>query len=273
MTLAEWLRAHAFLEPVARMRARVDAAIDAAAIPAPPPPDWEDYTDDLVAGVPLLLSDAAAVDLQPAGAAIVAVAVSLAAGPPGGEEPDEMRALGEALAREPDAARQIVAWLLGGDDWRPPHQGALRCVGWLALASSLRLVAAFTQWRDDGRWLRRYCPTCGSLPAMAQLAGVDPGRLRFLWCGCCGTRWRFGRTACPFCDVESQRLASLAIEGEGGLRIDYCESCRGYLKTYDGQGGESVMLADWTSLHLDLSAIDRGLRRLAASLYEIDGGQ
>ena len=143
-----------------------------------------------------------------------------------------------------------------------------------ALASSLRpLVAAFTEWRDDGRWLRRYCPTCGSLPAMAQLVGVDPGRLRFLWCGCCGMRWRFRRTACPFCDVESQRLASLAIEGEGGLRIDYCESCRGYLKTYEGQGGESVMLADWTSLHLDLSALDRGLRRLAASLYEIDAGQ
>jgi hypothetical protein len=29
------------------------------------------------------------------------------------------------------------------------------------------------------------------------------------------------------------------------------------------------MLADWTSLHLDLLAQDRGLRRLATSLYDL----
>jgi hypothetical protein len=28
------------------------------------------------------------------------------------------------------------------------------------------------------------------------------------------------------------------------------------------------MLADWTSLHVDLIASDRGLKRLASSLYE-----
>jgi Molybdopterin oxidoreductase Fe4S4 domain len=54
-----------------------------------------------------------------------------------------------------------------------------------------------------------------------------------------------------------------------GCRIDYCEACRGYLKTYNGKGNEHVLLADWTSLHLDLLARDRGLKRLAASLYEI----
>jgi FdhE protein len=59
----------------------------------------------------------------------------------------------------------------------------------------------------------------------------------------------------------------VAVEGEGGLRIDFCESCRAYLKTYDGQGNEALLLADWTSLHLDLVAADRGLERRAASLY------
>jgi FdhE protein len=61
----------------------------------------------------------------------------------------------------------------------------------------------------------------------------------------------------------------VTVEGEGGLRIDYCESCRGYLKTYDGEGNEAVMLVDWTSIHLDVIARDRGLKRLAASLYEL----
>ena len=51
--------------------------------------------------------------------------------------------------------------------------------------------------------------------------------------------------------------------------IDYCEACGGYLKTYDGEGNESVLLADWTSLHLDILARDRGLKRRAASLYDL----
>jgi FdhE protein len=70
--------------------------------------------------------------------------------------------------------------------------------------------------------------------------------------------------------VASHRLSVIGIEGESGLRIDYCDSCRGYLKTYDGQGSEDLLLSDWTSLHLDLLAGDRGLRRLAASLYELE---
>jgi FdhE protein len=132
------------------------------------------------------------------------------------------------------------------------------------------VVQAFDGWRDEDKWLRRYCPACGSPPTMAQLIGADPGRKRLLVCGCCRTRWQFKRTGCPFCETDAQRLTSVAIEGERGLRIDHCESCRGYLKTYDGQGDEALMLSDWSSLHLDLIAHDRGLKRLAASLYEFD---
>ena len=69
---------------------------------------------------------------------------------------------------------------------------------------------------------------------------------------------------------DSQRIASVNIEGEPALRIDHCESCGGYLKTYAGQGNETLLLSDWSSLHLDLIAHDRGLKRLAASLYEFD---
>ena len=129
---------------------------------------------------------------------------------------------------------------------------------------------AFAQWRDEEQWLRGYCPTCGSLPAMAQLVGIDAGRMRLLSSGCCGTCWRYRRTGCPFCElVDDHKLAIVGIEGEGGLRIDYCESCGTYLKTYAREGNEALMLADWTSLHLDVIARDRGLRRSSASLYEL----
>jgi FdhE protein len=165
----------------------------------------------------------------------------------------------------------VIEWLLGDDSWQPQGGGMLRTVGWISLAASLRrIVKAFGAWKDDDKWLRRYCPCCGSAPAMAQLAGADPARMRLLTCGRCATQWRYGRTMCPFCESDSQRLASLSIEGESGLRIDYCESCKGYLKTYAGQGDEAVLLADWTSLHVDHLAIDRGLKRSAASLYDLE---
>jgi FdhE protein len=62
----------------------------------------------------------------------------------------------------------------------------------------------------------------------------------------------------------------VTIEGEPGLRIDRCETCDGYIKTCVGQGNETLLLADWSSLHLDLIAQDRGLKRRAASLYELE---
>ena len=175
------------------------------------------------------------------------------------------------LRHEPQVSRRIADFLLGDETLTPPFPGLLRYLAWTAMARFLRpVVHAFDGWRDEERWLRRYCPTCGSLPAMAQLVGVDPGRIRLLSCGCCGTRWQFKRTGCPFCETDSQRLASVTIEGELGLRIDHCESCGGYLKTYDGQGNETLLLSDWSSLHLDLIAHDRGLKRLAASLYAFE---
>lgn len=68
---------------------------------------------------------------------------------------------------------------------------------------------------------------------------------------------------------DDARLGILVVEEEKELRIDYCECCNGYIKTYNGSGSESLLLADWTSLHLDIIARDQGLNRLAASRYEM----
>ena len=178
------------------------------------------------------------------------------------------------LQKDPDTPRQAVSWCLDKGEFISSQPGLLRYFGWAALRRYLApALLAFDQWRHDGceeRWLRSYCPACGASPAMGQLVGVNPGRIRHLACGRCATRWRFRRTGCPFCEAaHDHRLAVLDIEGEAGLRIDYCTSCGGYLKTYNGQGNEPLLLADWASLHLDILAQDRGLRRLAASMYEL----
>ena len=273
LTRDVWLETHGYLRPVAQLCARVEslAADVAVAHGSPGLPAWNDYADDFREGIPLLRSSSAAIDFEPAGRMTRSLVESVAHSVDGPLR-SEAAALGAELSARPDAHRLVAAWLLGEETFAPPSPGLLRYLGWTATSRYLApLVDAFGRWRDEERWHRKYCPTCGSPPAMGQLIGVDPGRQRFLCCGACGSRWRHRRTQCPFCENDSQQLAVLAIQGEAGLRIDHCEACKGYLKTYDGQGDEAVQLLDWTSIHLDLLARDRGLQRMAASLYEIPG--
>jgi FdhE protein len=266
-----WLSTHSYLQPVAHLHALIDTA--SATIPneAPSIPIWDNYTADFQEGVPLLASSAAIIDLTAAARTLALFVEKLALAPLPGKLAQETGALDSEMHSDPYASRRAVAWLLDKDDYASAAPGLLHYFGWIALARYLcPMTDAFAKWRDEERWLRVYCPTCGSPPCMAQLVGTDPARLRLLTCGCCKTRWRYKRTGCPFCENQNGgRVAVLGIEGEGGLRIDYCETCRGYLKTYEEEGCESVLLADWTSIHLDFIASDRGLKRLAASLYTL----
>jgi len=266
-----WLEDHPYLRPIAGLCARVDHAVSDSGLAEVAPPALDAYRDDLDAGLPLLRSETAPVDLEPATAALGALLLRLQAGPLPEPIAGEVSGLAVELARNPGLSRQLVPFLLGDDSVALPSPGLARFLGWTALARALRpVVAAFASWRDEERWLRRYCPTCGAGPAMGQIAGTDPARHRLLCCGHCRTRWRWRRTQCPFCENDSHRLAGFKLEGEPDLRIDHCTECRGYLKTYVGQGEESLRLADWTSLHLDLIALQRGLERKATSLFDLD---
>jgi FdhE protein len=273
MTRDSWLEAHDYLRPVAELCAEVDRAVAGIHIPEAPVPDWDTYRADFLAGVPLLQSADAAINLEPGGQAAAALIERLALARSSGSLAAETRALHAELQREPPAAQRIVDSLLGEESAVPVFPGLVRYLGWTAMRRFIApVMLAFNRWRgeeNEEQWQRRYCPTCGSLPAMAQLAGEEPARRRLLSCGCCGTRWHFKRTCCPFCETDAQRLETLVVEGESGLRIDHCASCGGYIKTYDGQGNENLFLSDWSSLHLDLLATDRGLKRLATSLYEL----
>ena len=266
-----WLEAHAYLRPLAELSAEIEGAAAEIAIPQAPLPDWDDYGADYLAGVPLLQSTDAAVDLDPGGRMVAALIERLALSRSSGWLAAEARALHAELQLDAHSARRIVDVLLGDQSAAPPSAGLMRYLGWTVMTRFIGpIVIAFNGSRDDEKWQRRYCPTCGSLPAMAQLIAQEHGRLRLLSCGGCRTRWRYGRTMCPFCEADTQRLSVVSVEGEGGLRIDYCEACQGYLKTYNGEGNEQVLLADWTSLHLDVVARDRGLKRLATSLYDLE---
>lgn len=265
-----WLVVHPYLRPIAELWSRVDRALAEIPVPAAAVPELEPYRDEFEEGVTLLSSVHARVELAPAGPLLEALISRLASVPLPGTVAAEVSTLSAELRRDPELSGRMQAWLLGDDAIELPAPGLVRFLGWTAVARFLRpVVEAFGRWRDEDRWLRRYCPTCGALPSMAQIAGVDPARHRLLCCGCCGSRWRYRRMQCPFCENDAHRLTGIKIEGEGGLRIDHCEACRAYLKTYEGMGQETLLLADWTSLHLDLLAHERGLKREATSLYDL----
>jgi FdhE protein len=275
MNLETWLAAHSYLRPLARLTAQVEEAADAVGIPPAAVPDWEIYADEFREGVPLLTSVSAPVDADAAGTAVFALVERLAAGRPAEGPLTDITLVATELRLRGTDRRGIVEWLLGQGDgydrFAPCDPGLLRYVGWSALARHLAPVRdAFGIWRSDKTWLRGYCPMCASAPAMAQLIGVDEAHARLLVCGMCRSRWPYVRTACPFCESDQQKQTVFVVEGEAGLRIDYCEKCLGYLKTYAGQTEEPFLLSDWTSVHLDFAARDRGLKRTAASLYDLD---
>ena len=266
-----WVSRHPYLQPVADLHTQVTAACADGPRVFATIPNWDDYDHDYHRSVPLLASSCAGVELQPAEEILVSLLAKLGSLCLPQRLVAESRELDDQLHSEVAAPQRALQWLLGTENFAPAHPGLLRYLGWTALARYLYpIVDGFSKWRDEELWLRPYCPTCGSAPSMSQLVEIDSARRRLLSCGCCGTRWQYRRMSCPFCETtDTHRLSVLAIEGEGDLRIEYCESCRAYLKTYIGAGSETVFLADWTSFHLDIIALDRGLKRLAGSLYEL----
>ena len=268
-----WITHHPFLEGVAGFHDAVGTAIAAASLPRVTVPALEVWDEDLVRGVPLLRSERVGLAGAPElGEAVARLAASVAAAP----IPQTFRSAAADLydfLRGPEGRPRVVGWLLrGGDAELPGEAGVTRFVGWHALAHALApVVEACATRRDDDRWNRGSCPTCGAQPGMAQLVPAAGVRRRMLACGQCRTRWKHRRTACPHCGNEDERqLAVLEVEGGSGLRLDVCEACKGYVKTSDASAGD-LLLADWPTLHLDVVAAERGYQRRGASLYELEG--
>jgi FdhE protein len=268
-----WIGAHPWLEPIARFQGIVEGAAARTAhggVALPAPAAW---ADDRAAGVPLLRCGSAAPALSAPAADVLGGLLEVVAR---AVLPDPLSCACRDVAHElrgPDERRSAVEWATTGAPMAspPPHPGLVRFLGWTAARRVLEpVIRGSAAWHGEERWGHGHCPTCGALPPCAQLAPGESARVRFLSCGCCGTRWRYRRIGCPFCGTEAQeRLAILEVEGEAELRIDVCNECGGYLKTYTGEGDEELFLADWPTLHLDVLALQRGFQRAGASLYEL----
>src|SRR6188472_3368523 len=101
-----WLEAHAYLRPLGELSEQVDRALAGIEILEARIPDFDDYRPDFQAGVPLLSSADAGVDLEPGGRMAAALIAQLAAGSSPEWLVAETRALDADLRRAPQASRR-----------------------------------------------------------------------------------------------------------------------------------------------------------------------
>jgi FdhE protein len=219
------------LEGVRRFEQSIGAALGSTTVPAIALTDREGFVRDLANGTPLLHSDSCP-ELDGVSEAVAAILAQVEV--PGSE----------------DAVSRVVTWHV------------LRQV----------LAPAILDLRQEVAhvWTRGACPTCGSDASLALLVETEDGRERMLACACCRTLWKFKRVGCPHCGNDAQdRLTSLQIEGEDDVRVDLCDACFGYTKTFTGASERAgSFLDDWPTLHLDVIARERGYTR-GPALYEI----
>ena len=142
------------------------------------------------------------------------------------------------------------------------NEALVRTLGWQIVEA---LVPAEVKdpvfWQGIG-WKRNYCPVCGRQPVLAQLRKEQEGRARVLVCDGCHTVWPYARIGCVYCGNEDlKEMHILEPEGEEAMRLDVCDKCHAYLKTYNEEGEEEIYLRDWATIHLDFLGEEKSLQK------------
>lgn len=121
---------------------------------------------------------------------------------------------------------------------------------------------------DLKKWLRGYCPICGSPPSMSQFKAE--GQRSYL-CSFCGFEWPGERLKCPFCEnSDHTKLHYFYAEGEEAYRVDLCDNCNHYIKTVDSRKLDyepDLALEDIITMHLDILASEKRFKRPVASQW------
>jgi formate dehydrogenase maturation protein FdhE len=148
---------------------------------------------------------------------------------------------------------------------------------WISVAAAPILELAAAEVRPPGpqQWTAGHCPVCGGAPQLAVIAEESgefmAGSPRSLICSRCASRWGYPRATCVACgEDDSRRVGGWTAETWPAIRIEACDTCRAYIKTFDLRqpGGRDIvpLVDDVASAALDLWAADQGLRRPVRSL-------
>ncbi|HEY4410836.1 MAG TPA: formate dehydrogenase accessory protein FdhE [Acidimicrobiia bacterium] len=182
--------------------------------------------------------------------------------------PDPLLAAGAALtdAGEDDRAALVEGWLEDPSAPEPVLGFWVRVAAGAVLESARAAVP--TPGRDD--WTGSACPACGG-PAQLSVIAEESGEFmggspRSLVCGRCAGWWSFPRALCTWCgEADPNRLPSFVPDGRRAVRVDGCETCGHYVKTFDlrepGAADLVPLVDDVATIPLDLWARDQGLTR------------
>jgi FdhE protein len=187
--------------------------------------------------------------------------------------PAPLAEAGKILCARPAAERLelVQRWL---DD---PTLLDPRLAAWVRIAAGpvLELAAAPVRPPSREEWTGRACPLCGDVPQCSVIVeesgGFLQGAPRYLVCGRCAGWWPFARATCPSCgEDDSRKVSPYLAEGVSGVRVDVCDTCRAYIKTFDlraaGQRDVVPLVDDVATLALDVWAREVGLNRPGLSL-------
>ncbi len=172
---------------------------------------------------------------------------------------------------EAERLESIATWL---DD---PSLVDPRISFWIGVAAGPILEAAAAEASGVGRheWTGAACPLCGG-PSQVSVIAEESGEFmagspRSLVCSRCATWWAFARAVCPYCaEQDSRRIEGFSAEAWPWVRVDCCQTCRAYVKTFDLRvsGARDIipLVDDVATLTLDLWAIEHGYGRTTVSL-------
>ena len=207
-----------------------------------------------------------------AAVAPIAAEIPLAVNGLGTELPEPLVAGGLALLQAGDNDREglVDEWLEDPANPEPVLGFWVRVAGGPILEGARAAIA--TPSRDE--WTGAACPACGG-PAQASVIAEESGDFmggspRSLVCGRCAGWWGFPRAICTWCsEADPRKLPSFVPDERRTVRIDGCETCGSYVKTFDlreAGGPELVPLVDdVATVSLDLWAHDQGLSRRLVS--------
>ena len=191
----------------------------------------------------------------------------------GGALPVPLAEAGRILAEGSEEERRatVEAWLGGGPGVDP------RAAFWVRVAATpvLETAAAAVEVPSREEWTEPACPACGGLVQVSVIAPETgefmAGSPRLLICCRCASWWPFPRATCPWCgEDDPRRLTPYVPDGRRFVRVDTCETCRSYVKTFDLREPEAKdvvpLVDDVATLALDVWAHEQGLERHVVSL-------
>jgi hypothetical protein len=208
--------------------------------------------------------DAIVAELDPAVAALARDASPI---------PVPLADAGREIVGRPEGERRelVETWL---DD---PSLLDPRFALWVRIAAApvLEPAAARVEPPSRDEWSGSACPACGDVPQASVIVEESgaflQGAPRYLVCGRCATWWAFARAKCPSCgEDDSRRLGPYVAEQWRWARVDACDTCHAYTKTFDLREADAKdvvpLVDDVATLALDVWAHEMGFHRPALSL-------